>query len=212
MAISLKAKQRENLSQGVTKQIRRDGDIPAVVYGKEKAPVTVSVNNIELLKTLRDEGRNAIIKLDIEGGNAVDVMLHEYQTDPVRGDVIHADFYVVDLTEEMDVAVPVRLEGDAIGARDGGVLQQPLYELQIRVKPRDIPEEIVVNIESLAIGDSVAVQDLPTSDVYEYLDDPETTIAVVLAPQEEEEPAEDVDLSVEPELVGAEEEEEEAGE
>lgn len=210
MAISLKAKQREDLSRGVTKQIRRDGDIPAVVYGKEKDSLTVSVNNIELLKTLRDEGRNAIITLDIEGGSAVDVMLHEYQTDPVKGDVIHADFYVVDLTEEMDVAVPVRLEGDAIGSRDGGVLQQPLYELQIRVKPRDIPEEIVVNVEELAIGDSVSVADLPKSDVYEYLDDAETTIAVVLAPQEETEPAEDVDLSVEPELVGAEEEAEDS--
>src|SRR5690625_3218169 len=120
MAISLKAKQRENLSRSVTNQLRRDGNIPAVVYGKDTDSVTVTVNNIELLKTLRDEGRNAIITLDIENGKPVDVMLHEYQTDPVKGDVIHADFYVVDLTEEMDVAVPVRLEGDAIGTRDGG--------------------------------------------------------------------------------------------
>src|SRR5699024_12352829 len=153
----------------------------------------------------------AIITLDVENGDTVDVMLHEYQTDPVKGDVIHADFYVVDMTEEMDIAVPVRLEGDAAGARDGGILQQPLYELQIRVKPRDIPEEIVVNIEELEIGDSISVADLPASDVYEYLDDEETTIAVVLAPQEEEdlEPAEDIDFSAEPELVGAEDDEEE---
>ncbi|HZW67757.1 MAG TPA: 50S ribosomal protein L25/general stress protein Ctc [Pseudogracilibacillus sp.] len=210
MAISLKAKQREDLSRGATNEIRNDGGIPSVVYGKGEEAVTISVNNLELLKTLRDEGRNAIITLDVENGDTVDVMLHEYQTDPVKGDVIHADFYVVDMTEEMDIAVPVRLEGDAVGTRDGGVLQQPLYELQIRVKPRDIPEEIVVNIEELEIGNSIAVSDLPISDVYEYLDDEETTVAVVLAPQEEElEPAEDVDFSAEPELVGAEDDEEE---
>lgn len=212
MAISLKAKQREDLSRGATNDIRNGGGIPSVLYGKGEEAITISVNNLELLKTLRDEGRNAIITLDVENGDTVDVMLHEYQTDPVKGDVIHADFYVVDMTEEMDVEVPVRLEGDAVGARDGGVLQQPLYELQIRVKPRDIPEEIVVNIEELEIGDSIAVSDLPTSDVYEYLDDEETTVAVVLAPQEEElEPAEDVDFSAEPELVGAEDDEEEEG-
>ena len=210
MAISLKAKQREDLSRGATNEIRNDGGIPSVVYGKGEEAVTISVNNLELLKTLRVEGRNAIITLDVENGDTVDVMLHEYQTDPVKGDVIHADFYVVDMTEEMDIAVPVRLEGDAVGTRDGGVLQQPLYELQIRVKPRDIPEEIVVNIEELEIGNSIAVSDLPISDVYEYLDDEETTVAVVLAPQEEElEPAEDVDFSAEPELVGAEDDEEE---
>lgn len=210
MAISLKAKQRENLSRGATNAIRNEGGIPAVIYGSGKDTVAVSVDSVELLKTLRDEGRNAIITLDVEEGEAVDVMLHEYQTDPVRGDVIHADFYIVDLTEEMDVEVPIRLEGDAIGTRDGGILQQPLYELQIRVKPRDIPEEIVVNIEELEIGDSIAIADLPESDVYEYLDDEETTIAVVLAPQEEElEPAEEIDFSAEPELVGAEDEDEE---
>lgn len=210
MSITLKATKRDDLSRSITKQLREDGKIPAVVYGKEKDNKTIAVDSIELLKTVRDEGRNAIISLDIESDATVDVMLHEYQTDPVKGDVIHVDFYVVDMTEEMDVEVALRLEGDAIGTKDGGILQQPMYELQVRAKPADIPEEIVVNIEDLAIGDSLSVEDLPKSDVYEYLDDPETAIAVVLPPESEvEETDEDVDLSAEPELVGAEEEEEE---
>lgn len=208
MAISLQAKKRDDLTRGVTKQIRREGDIPAVVYGKGKDPVTVSVNNIELIKTIRDEGRNAIITLDIEGNDKVDVLLHEYQKDPVKGDIIHADFFAVDLTEEMDIAVPVRLDGDAIGVRDGGVLQQPVFELQIRVKPQDIPDEIVVNVEELNIGDTISVADLAKSDKYEILDDPETAVATVTAPQEEAEPAEDGDVNVEPELVGAKDDEE----
>lgn len=208
MATSLKAKKRDNFSRATTNQLRKEGFIPAVVYGKEKETKTVSVDNVELLKTVRDEGRNAIISLDIENGDSVDVMLHEYQTDPVKGEVIHVDFYVVDMTEEMDVEVALRLEGDAAGTKEGGVLQQPLYELQVRAKPRDIPEEIVVDVSDLGIGDSIAISDLPVSDKYEFLDDPETTVAVVLAPDTEEETDEDVDFSAEPELVGADEEKE----
>lgn len=210
MSISLKAKTREDLSRSSTKQVREEGYIPSVVYGKDKEARTVSVNTMALLKTVRDEGRNAIIALDIEGGDTVDVMLHDYQTDPVRGDVIHADFYIVDMTEAMDVEVSIRIEGEPVGVGEGGILQQPLYELQLRAKPRDIPEEIEVDVSNLAIGDSIAVGDLPESDKYEYVDEPDTTIAVVLAPQEEEEEeVEEVDFSAEPELVGAEDEDEE---
>ena len=210
MAIILKANKREDLTRASTKEIRREGFIPAVLYGKEKEAQTISVNNMDLLKTVRDEGRNAIISLDVTDGEKVDVMLHEYQTDPVKGDVIHVDFYIVDMKEEMDVAVPLHLEGEAVGAKEGGILQQPLYELQVRAKPRDIPEEIVVNVEELAIGDSIAIADLPKSDVYEFTDDEETTVVTVLAPQAEEEATdEEADFSAEPELVGADDEEEE---
>src|SRR5690625_4312001 len=178
MAIKLKAKKRDDLSRSMTNQLRRDGFIPGVVYGKKEEAQTISVDNIALLKTVRDEGRNAIITLDIENGSPVEVMLHEYQTDPVKGDVIHVDFYVIDMESEMDVSVVLRLEGEAMGSRDGGILQQPLFELQVRAKPNNIPDEIVVDVSELEIGDSLSVADLPESSEYEYLDDPETTKAV----------------------------------
>lgn len=207
MAIKLQAKNRENLSRGETKQIRQEGAIPAVVYGKEQEAVTVSVNSLDLLKTVRDEGRNAIITLEIEGGTSVDVMLHEYQTHPVKGDVTHIDFYVVDMSEELDVTVPVRLDGDAAGSREGGVLQQPVFELTVRAKPRELPEEIVVDVTALEIGDTLTVADLPKADKYVVVDDAETAVATVTAPEAEEEETEAADVSVEPELVGADDEE-----
>lgn len=209
MAIKLKAEKRDDLRTSVTKSIRERGFIPSVIYGQSKEPSTVAVEGVELLKTIRDEGRNAILTLDVEG-DSVDVMLHEYQTDPVKGEVTHIDFYIVNLTEEMDVDVTVNLVGEAIGSKDGGIVQQPSYELQVRAMPRDIPEEIEVDISELEIGDSISVSDLPVSDKYEFLDDPDATIVSVLPPEEEEEEStEEVDLSVEPELVGADEEDEE---
>ncbi len=209
MAINLKAEKRNDLRTSVTKSIRERGFIPSVIYGQSKEPSTVAVEGVELLKTIRDEGRNAILTLDVEGDD-VDVMLHEYQTDPVKGDVTHIDFYIVNLTEAMDVDVTVNLVGEAIGSKDGGIVQQPSYELQVRAMPRDIPEEIEVDISELEIGDSISVSDLPVSDKYEFLDDQDATIVSVLPPEEEEEEStEEVDLSVEPELVGADEEDEE---
>lgn len=210
MAITLKAKKRENLSRSTTKQLRKDGYIPGVVYGKSQEPITVSVNNIDLIKTIRDEGRNAIISLEIEDEKPVDVMVHDYQKEIVKDDIIHVDFFAVDMAEEMDVQVPVRIEGEAIGVKEGGVLQQPIFELQVRAKPADIPEEITVDVTNLNIGDSLAVQDIEKTGSYEILDDPETTVVVILAPDTDDVEADtDVDESIEPELVGAKDDEEE---
>lgn len=210
MAITLKAKKRENLSRSTTKQLRKDGYIPGVVYGKSQEPITVSVNNIDLIKTIRDEGRNAIISLEIEDEKPVDVMVHDYQKEIVKDDIIHVDFFAVDMAEEMDVQVPVRIEGEAIGVKEGGVLQQPIFELQVRAKPADIPEEITVDVTNLNIGDSLAVQDIEKTGNYEVLDDSETTVVVILSPDTDDVEADtDVDESIEPELVGAKDDEEE---
>ncbi|MCA1024414.1 50S ribosomal protein L25/general stress protein Ctc [Halobacillus litoralis] len=212
MAITLKAKQRQNLKQSVTRELRQEGDIPSVVYGNDKEPITVAVNSIELLKTVRDEGKNAIISLNIEGKDTVDVMLHDYQVDPLKDELIHADFYVVNMSQEMDVEVPVRLEGEAAGSKEGGVVQQPLYDLAVRAKPADIPEEILVDISELNIGDSVMVSDLKASRNYEITEDDNTTIVSVTPPEEmpEEEP-EPLEVDADPEASEEKFEDEKAG-
>jgi len=211
MAVTLKATERKDHKHSTTKAIRNSGDVPAVLYGKEDEAVSIAVNSLDLVKTVREEGRNAIISLDVENGKKVDVMLHEYQMDPIKDELIHADFYIVDMKEEMDVEVPLRLEGEAHGAKEGGVLQQPLYVLLVRAKPADIPEEISVEVSDLDIGDTISLSDLPKSGKYEFLEAEDTTIATVVPPTEEEpeeEPTEE-DASQEPELVGADDEEEE---
>ncbi|WP_100011837.1 50S ribosomal protein L25/general stress protein Ctc [Lentibacillus sediminis] len=207
MAVTLKAKQREDYTKAATKAIRSSGRVPGIVYGKEKENKSISVDSIELVKTVRDEGRNAIISLEVENDKSVDVMLHEYQMDPLKDELVHVDFYVVNMAQEMDVEVPLRFDGEAQGARDGGVLQQPLYELQVRAKPGNIPDEIVVDVTTLGIGDSLAVSDLPTFDDYEVTEDPDTTIATVTAPDTLDDTEEAPDENAEPELVDADAEE-----
>lgn len=206
MTVTLKAQVREDHNKSATKAIREKGLIPAVVYGKDKDSKSISVDTLQLLKTVRDEGRNSIISLDVEKDKPVDVMLHDYQKDPLRDELLHADFYIVNMSEEMDVDVPLRLEGEAAGVKEGGVLQQPFYELQVRAKPADIPDEISVDISNLEVGDSIAITDLPKSDVYAFNDDPDTTIATVIPPDTVEDVEEATDENQEPELVDEEKE------
>lgn len=201
MAVKLKAEKRSDLKHSSTKALREKGLLPAVVYGKEQEALNVTVDNMELLKTLRDEGRNAVIGLDLDG-SVIEVMLHDYQSEPIRNELIHADFYVVDMTQEMDVMVSVHTTGESKGEKEGGVLQHPLYEIEVRAKPADIPDEIVVDVSALEIGDSITVADLKADAKYEILEDEHSTIATVTAPdviEDDEDDAEDED--VEPELV-----------
>ncbi|UOQ83850.1 50S ribosomal protein L25/general stress protein Ctc [Gracilibacillus salinarum] len=196
MAITLEAKKREDLRTSNTKAIRLAGEVPAIIYGYQVDPKTVAVNSLELLKTVRDEGKNAIISLQVDG-DSVDVMLHEYQTDPLKDELVHADFYAVNMKEELDVQVPVVLNGEAIGVKEGGVLQQPLYELALRAKPKDIPEQITIEVAGLNVGDSILVSDLKEGKNYEIMEDEGTTIVSILVPDEE--PAEEPEAAEESE-------------
>lgn len=203
MAVKLKAAKRESLSKSAIKQIRKSGQVPSVVYGKGKESSPIAVDSMELIKALRNEGRNAIISLDLDGAESVDVMLHEYQMDPIKDELVHADFYIVDMSEEMNVPVPIRIEGEAIGAKEGGVLQQPLFELQVRAKPGDIPDEIAIDVSSLAIGDTITIEDLPSAEKFEYLDEKDTTVVTIVPPDTEDNSEGQADENGEPELVGA---------
>lgn len=207
MTVKLRATLRNSQERSALRKTRDSGHVPAVVYGKAKESKSIAVDSIALVKTVRDEGRNAIITLDIENDKPVDVMLHDYQMNPIKDELIHVDFYIVNMSEEMDVDVQLHLVGEAQGSKNGGVLQQPMYEISVRAKPGNIPDEISVDVSKLEVGDSISIADLPKGENYEFLEDEDTTIATVIPPDTIEETEEGTDSNVEPELVGAEPEE-----
>lgn len=194
MTTTIQAKERKDLRKSHTKYLRSNGFIPAVVYGKEIEPKTVAVNSIELVKKVRDEGKNTVFNLQVDSGESYDVLLYDYQMDDIKDEILHADFYQVDMSSEVDVEVPIQLEGEAKGEADGGIKQQVLLTLNIRTKPNNIPDAITVDVTDLAIGDTVTVGDLKSSTDYTILDDDESTIVTIVAPQmpdaEDEEGAE----------------------
>lgn len=201
MAVALTANKREDLKTSNTKALRTSGEVPAIIYGYQVTPQAISVNSIDLLKTVRDEGRNAIISLQIDG-DSVDVMLHEYQIDPIKDSLVHVDFYAVNMKEEREVQVPIVLEGEAVGVKqDNGVLQQPLYEISILAKPGDIPEQITVDVSELGVGDSILVSDVKAGSNYEIVEDGDTAVVSILVPNAEPEPVEEQEEPAEPEVI-----------
>ena len=208
MSNVLEAESRTGTNKSALKQLRDNGKIPAVVYGFEVDNTPISVDARDFTKTIREVGRNGVISLNVKG-NKQNVVLQDYQEDIIRREIIHIDFLAVDMTAEIEAEVRIELVGEPIGVKSGGVLQQPLFELTVLAKPDDIPESIKIDISTLDIGDTFTVADLKTNDAYKIVDEPEETIATVLAPEAEEEETEEEEMT-EPEVIGEKDEEEES--
>jgi large subunit ribosomal protein L25 len=119
----LQATERRDLKHSTTNKLRKEGSFPAVVYGRKVQSKPISVNSADFIKAIREAGRNGILTLTVND-EKYSVMLHDIQTDPLKSEVLHADFQVVDMSTEVEVDVNVVLTGDAPGVKEGGVMQQ----------------------------------------------------------------------------------------
>lgn len=187
MSSVLKATKRDGFKKSDLTELRSAGKLPAVVYGYKVENTSISVDEIDLVKTIREVGRNGIIELEIEG-KTQNVVLSDYQSDFLKDEIIHADFLSVNMSSELDVDVSVTLTGEAAGTKEGGVVQTTLHELSVTAKPNDIPETIEVDVSSLEIGDAVSVGDIRDSYQVTINHEDDEAIASVLAPRVEEEP------------------------
>ena len=192
MAAVIHAMERNTFTNSSRRKMRQKGQIPAVIYGKHHESRPIVVTETELTKVLRENGKNAMLTIEFAGENHK-VLLRELQIDPLKGGLIHADFQIVDMDSEVDVAVSVVLKGEAKGVKEGGVLQQMLPEVEVRAKPAHLPSVIEINITNLGIDDVLYVKDIQKEGQYEILDDPNTVIATILQPQNDE--LDDVDGS-----------------
>lgn len=184
---TLMAQAREATGKGVARKLRRDGRVPGVIYGGNREPMIVSVNERELFRTYQAAGSHSLIDLQVEGGDnggRHKVLIKDVQIDPVRGEYVHVDFHAVALDEEMQTTVPVEMEGEE-RRTDDGVVQLVLRELNVSCLPTDIPEAIVVDVAELAIGDVVTVADLTAPKGVTILNDAEEAVVSVTPPQAE---------------------------
>ncbi|EIE3864510.1 50S ribosomal protein L25/general stress protein Ctc [Staphylococcus pseudintermedius] len=199
-------------TRGDLRKIREAGKVPAVVYGYGTKNVSVKVDEVEFIKLIREVGRNGVIELGV-GSKQIKVMVSDYQYDSLKNQITHIDFLAINMTEERTVEVPVHLIGEAPGAKEGGVVEQPLFNLEITATPDSIPEYIEVDISELNINDSLSVADVKVSDDFTIENEAEDTIVSVVAPteeptEEEIEAMEGASTQEEPEVVGESSEEE----
>ncbi|MBB4833258.1 large subunit ribosomal protein L25 [Staphylococcus hominis] len=195
------------------KKLRNTGKVPAVVYGYGTKNTSVKVDEVEFIKVIREVGRNGVIDLGV-GSKTIKVMVSDYQFDPLKNQITHIDFLAINMTEERTVDVPVQLVGEAVGAKEGGVVEQPLFDLQITATPENIPESIEVDITDLQISDSYSVADIKVSGDFTIENDPEESVVTVVPPtdepsEEEIEAMEGESATEEPEVAGEDKEDKE---
>ena len=186
MATTVKARSREIGKQSNLTNLRGEGLVPAVVYGYNKDSTSISVSEMDLLKTLREVGRNGVMKLDVDG-ETVNVVLSDYQMDVLKGQFVHADFLAINMSDELEVNVVVSFTGNSVGISQGGVLNQPNREVAVKVKPSEIPETIEIDVTELAIGETLTVGDIRNKTNFNILNDDDFTLASVSAPRSDEE-------------------------
>lgn len=185
MGTVLKATERTGTKGSNLRSLRQEGNIPAVVYGKNSGSKSIYINSIEFLKTIRENGKNGVISLDV-GGSQQDVMLTDYQQDHIKNEVLHADFLAVDKSSKVNASVRINLVGEAAGVKDGGVMQQPVHEVNITSTPGSIPQSIDVDVTNLQVGENLTLADIKTGN-YEINDDEHTVLVSILPPKQEEE-------------------------
>ena len=185
ITVELEVFNRESLGKQANKKYRKDGFIPAVIYGKNKDNLNILVDPIKLKKLLKNEaGENTIIEMKLDKSDLKkNVLLKDAHLDTLTSDPLHLDFY--EITEGMDVKVsaPLLFTGKPEGVKNGGVIQTLSNEIKIECLPTNIPNIIEINISDLNIGDTLRVKDIKPMDGIEILSNPESTIISVLAPR-----------------------------
>lgn len=180
------------------REIRKEGNVPAVLYGKGTEPISLVINPSELKQALSTEaGENTLLEIRVKEGDA-DIpklsLLRDIQYDYLTNKPIHLDFQALDMKQKITVEVPVHIEGKAKGVKEGGILDEILREISVECLPSNIPNSFSVDITELEIGDSIHINTLEIEEGIDILHDLEDTIVTVLAPIIEPEPTEEEEV------------------
>src|SRR5687767_13411508 len=182
--VNLDAEPRTDAGKGFARKLRSQGQIPAVIYGHGRDPQPLSLNARDLDKLLEHiVAESTVIEVKV-GDDTSKTLIREIQRHPYKRQILHVDFQALVAGEKVIVNIPIVLMGVPEGVRlGGGVLDQTLRELEIKVDPSDIPNHIEVDVTNLIIGDSLHVSDITVPAGVEVLDDPEGSVCVCAAPR-----------------------------
>jgi large subunit ribosomal protein L25 len=192
MEAILEATVRDSFGKNEARRTRRDGRVPAVVYGAasegaSREATAIAVEPRALLKILHSEaGANTLISLKLSGGEAR-VLIKEYQLDPVTHAVLHADFYRVRMDKTIHVTIPVIVKGEPKGVKQqGGLLEFIRREIEVECLPADIPEHVEVDVTELMLHQGIRVRDIMVDAKWKSISDPEMMLVHVILPKAEE--------------------------
>jgi large subunit ribosomal protein L25 len=202
MAATLEATIRESRGKNEARRLRAAGRIPAVLYGGAAGAEAIAVDPKGLSRILHSgSGVNSIIGLDLAGKGVTQVLVKEFLLDPIKHNLLHADFYRVQMDKAITVTVVISLKGEAKGVKlQGGIVDFPHREVEVECLPGDIPEGLTIDVSELMIGQGVRLKDLATDGKWTPVSDPDTLIVHVIAAKTEEATAEGA-AAAEPEVA-----------
>jgi large subunit ribosomal protein L25 len=193
MEVVLEATVRETFGKNEARRTRREGRVPAVVYGASgdgtsRNATAIAVEPKALNKILHSEaGQNTLISLKLAGAGDAKVLVKQYQLDPVTHQVLHADFYRVAMDRVIQVTIPIIVKGEPKGVKQqGGVLEFIRREIEIECLPGDIPEHIEVDASELMLHQGVRVREIATDPKWKPISDPDLMLVHVIMPKAEE--------------------------
>jgi len=183
--VAMKAEIREKAGKGVARGLRRSGKVPAVLYSHGTSmPIAMGTKEISKILNTRG-GEHALINLTLVGGKDTKehmALIKDYQLDPISGGLIHVDLQEVAMNEKVKIAVMIHLTGTAAGAKEGGILQLALREVEVECLPAQIPEHFELNVSALKVNDSIHVRDIKAGDGVRILNDADATVVIVQPP------------------------------
>ena len=185
MEQKLVAEPREGTGKGVARKLRAAGRVPAVVYGQGMNATAVSVDAKDLYHVLHAGGAHVLLDLVVDGKGVL-ALARDVQRDHIRGRFVHVDFLAVSRTEKITIQVPVRVIGESVGVKAGGVLEHHLWDVDAECLPSDVPEAIEADITELQVGDALKVADLTAPEGVTILSAEDELVLAVVPPQARE--------------------------
>jgi large subunit ribosomal protein L25 len=189
MEATLEATTRDTFGKNEARRTRREGRVPAVLYGGDgKGATPIAVPPKALLKILHSEsGQNTLISLKLAGAGDTRVLVKDFQIDPITHEVLHADFYRIAMDRVLEVTIPVTVHGEPKGVKQqGGILEFIRREIVIECLPADIPEHIDVDVSELMLHQGVRVRDIATNPKWKAVTEGEAMLVHVIMPKAEE--------------------------
>jgi large subunit ribosomal protein L25 len=192
-SVALKAYPRSQVRGGKVKQLRKTGRVPATIYGRQTKPLNLELNSEEFADLLHHSvSENLLVDLSVDSDAKAKrlALVQEIQHHPLDGKILHVDFHEVSETEKVTVSVPLETTGEAAGVKNGGgTLEHILFKLKVRCLPKDLPDQIVVDVSALEIGKSLHLGDIKAPEGVEIMGDKHLSVIAVSAPRAEEEVA-----------------------
>lgn len=178
MSVVLKAEERAVRPRSIRRKLREQGRVPSSVHGHNIDNISFSVDALDLDKSIREHGLNAVYTLELNG-KKISTLLKDYQLDTFTKAWIHAEFLAVDMTQETEVEAELVLVGTSTGVKSGGALEQNIYTVMVSATPDKLPERVEVDITNLAIGESLVIGDIPKQANFTIVTDTEEQICAV---------------------------------